>query len=39
MYEFAKAVRLRQDKEPVGRDQERHDLQRPTLKLETYIML
>ena len=38
MYDFAKAARLSQDKEPVCRDDEGHNLQRPTLKLEAYAM-
>ena len=39
MYDFAKAVRLGQDKESVGRGDEGHNLQRPTSKLEAYAMV
>lgn len=39
MYNYAKAVRLGQDKEPVDRDDEGHNLQRPTSKLKTYAMV
>ena len=38
MYDFAKAARLGQDKEPVCRDDEGHNLQCPMSKLEAYAM-
>jgi hypothetical protein len=39
MYNLVKAGRLRHHKEPVGRDDEGHNLQRPTSKLKAYAIV